>query len=158
MIGMFVEAVAGHRQPYVGWIVQESGCWEWTGTRTTSRGYGTICIKGQKYPAHRLTYERVNGPVPSGLQLDHLCRNRICVNPAHLEAVTHRENQLRGDGWGGRNARKTHCDHGHPLSGDNIIRDRREPTWRKCRECSRRRSREWERANPRPKSQRRSKV
>ena len=81
--------------------------------------------------AHRLTYQWAKGPIPAGMELDHLCRNRRCVNPAHLEPVTHRENVRRGAGWAGVNAQKTHCGrHGFPLivlpSGV-----------RGCRECRR---------------------
>ena len=70
-------------------------CWEWDGSRT-NLGYGRIDIDGRTFLAHRLVYERRVGPIPAGLQLDHLCRNPGCVNPAHLEPVTSRENRLRG--------------------------------------------------------------
>lgn len=65
--------------------------------------------------AHRLAYEILVGPVPAGLTLDHLCRNRACMNPAHLEPVTMRANVLRGEAPAARQARRTHCRHGHPL-------------------------------------------
>jgi len=71
------------------------GCWIWTGA-VEGKGYGAPSINGVKRPAHRLAYEDLVGPVPEGLHLDHLCRVRRCVNPAHLEPVTSRENTLRG--------------------------------------------------------------
>lgn len=87
----------------------ESGCWEWIGT-LSSEGYGRF----EKDLAHRVSYRRSVGPIPEGLQLDHLCRNRRCVNPEHLEPVTGRINTLRGETLPAMNAAKTECIHGHP--------------------------------------------
>lgn len=95
------------------------GCWLWKASRY-STGYGCLMNKGGSWLAHRISYELNVGPIPEGLELDHLCRVRGCVNPAHLEPVTHRENGLRGVGQGALNARKTDCKRGHPLSGDNL--------------------------------------
>lgn len=67
-----------------------------------------------------MSHELHKGPIPEGLVIDHLCRNRGCVNPDHLEAVTQRENILRGEGLAAANARKTHCPKGHPYSGENL--------------------------------------
>lgn len=76
-------------------IDAETGCWIWQ--RATSRsGYGNVCVDRTYFRAHRVYYERFKGPIPEGLEIDHLCRNRSCVNPEHLEAVTHRVNVHRG--------------------------------------------------------------
>ena len=94
----------------------QHGCTIWLGA-VDAQGYGRYCRDW----AHRLVYEATIGPVPSGLQLDHLCRNRLCVNPHHLEPVTNRVNTLRGVGPTALNAKKTHCHKGHPFSGSNLI-------------------------------------
>ena len=110
-------------------------CWLWTAA-TNSKGYGWFRIDGKATRAHRYAYEVCIGPIPEDLQIDHLCRIHPCVNPAHLEAVTMQENQLRGYGASGKNARKTHCLRGHPLSGDNLYRSK-EGVRRQCKECVR---------------------
>lgn len=105
-------------------------CWPWLGY-INPKGYG------QTAPgfAHRLSWEMENQrAIPRGHQIDHLCRNRRCVNPAHLELVTPRENTLRGTGLSAQHARKTHCPKGHPYSGDNLITNGKQ---RWCRICSR---------------------
>src|SRR3977135_3690762 len=90
---------------------QTGGCWPWLGS-TTGSGYGQIRYGGHLL-AHRIAYVLRKGDIPTGLQLDHLCRNRSCVNPAHLEPVTGRENPLRGGSPTAVNAFKTHCPQGH---------------------------------------------
>ncbi len=85
---------------------------------------------------HRHVYEDSFGPIPKGLTIDHLCRNRACVRLNHLEMVTLRENILRGTGASARNARKTHCRKGHPYIGDNVYRNPHRLE-RRCRECER---------------------
>lgn len=113
------------------------GCWQWEGA--TSEGYATLRRKGRTYLVHRLVYEEVTGPIPPGRQIDHLCRNRSCLNPAHMEVVTPRENTLRGEGVTAQNARKTHCPRGHPYNeGNTVLRAR---GGRGCRTCQR----EWSR-------------
>lgn len=104
-------------------------CWEWRGARG-AHGYGTM---GQSL-AHRLSYEYSIGTIPAGLQLDHLCRNRGCVNPAHLEPVTQRENILRGESPSAQAARQTHCAHGHEYTPENTY-VRVDGGGRQCRRC-----------------------
>jgi hypothetical protein len=126
------------------------GCWEWTSTAKTRPdryGYGLYStrINGRRVQlVHRIAWELLRGPIPAGMQLDHLCRNRLCVNPDHLEPVTNRENTLRGTSPAARNALKTHCKHGHQLTPENI-RDRGGLNGRECRECIRRRRRDYKR-------------
>jgi hypothetical protein len=116
----------------------ETGCWVWRGIKLGR--YALIRIDGRLTPAHRFAYELMVGPIPSGLDIDHLCRNTRCVNPGHLEPVTTAENLLRGEGICAQNARKTHCVHGHPLTGANVKRTK--DGGRVCRECMRRIRRE----------------
>lgn len=111
-------------------------CWDWQACRDP-RGYGRIRMDGVPALAHRVAYELLVGKVPAGLELDHLCRNPACVNPAHLEPVTHQENSRRSDSPSGRNSRKTHCPKGHALIEENIYRRPSRPHQRECRECIR---------------------
>lgn len=113
-------------------------CWEWqAGLRKDylgNGGYGMFNAgKGRTTHAHRLAYEELIGPIPEGLVIDHLCRNKACVNPAHMEPVTNRENILRGNGRAAKLARRTHCETcGRPYDwADNRGK-------RGCSECRRR--------------------
>lgn len=113
-----------------------SGCWLWI-AHTKPRGYGTFKIGMRTFTAHRVSYELFRGNIPEGMQLDHLCRVRCCVNPAHLEPVTNKENcdrGLHGVLW----SPKTHCPYGHALTGYNLIRYGRRLS---CRSCDRVRAR-----------------
>lgn len=104
-------------------------CWEWTASKK-NKGYGQISMPGRSpAEAHRVVYELLVGPVPKGLELDHLCRNHSCVNPAHLEAVTHQVNMSR------MQVRvRTHCPQGHPYSGDNLYVSSK--GYKFCRACN----------------------
>ncbi len=117
-------------------IKTPTGCWDWQGCKM-GNGYGQLGVGGRHYAAHRYAYEQLVGPIPEGLDLDHLCRNRACANPAHLEPVTRKENLRRGDHWGGRhNLVKTHCPHGHPYDEANTYRNKTTGK-RCCRACAR---------------------
>lgn len=128
--------------------VAESGCWEWTGCHN-GLGYGQVTVARKMRSAHRTSYELLVGPIPSGLEIDHLCRVRGCINPAHLEPVTHLENMRRAaeaGSWTGPRAYMQagdFCRRGHAMTGDNLRRSR--DGRRRCRECHRATDRERQR-------------
>ena len=127
-------------QRFLAKIEFTSTCWIWCGARSVS-GYGHFRDQmGRTKSAHRWMWELVNYAIPSGLTVDHLCRNRGCVNPDHLELVSTQENTLRGETPAATNARKTHCPLGHLLSGDNLYLKAGK---RYCRACNRIRCRSY---------------
>lgn len=115
-------------------IPDDDACWEWQGGR--ARGYGMFWINGQNHGAHRVAYEHFVGPIPADMEIDHLCRNRSCCNPAHLEAVAPAENLRRAPQQISTiNAVKTHCVNGHEFTLENIYIPPRRPNRRYCRAC-----------------------
>ena len=123
-----------------------NGCWQWQAA-TDQNGYGVFTIGtlsggGRMWKAHRLSYRIWRGSIPSWLQLDHLCRNRPCINPAHLELVTCRDNIFRGNGVAVSNAAKDSCPQGHSYTEANTYRFASDPG-RRCRTCRIHRIRSW---------------
>jgi hypothetical protein len=115
--------------------IDGNDCWRWTGS--PSRGYGRIKVNQRAIQAHRWVYEQLVGPIPQGLELDHLCRVRHCVNPDHLEPVTRKVNLARGQSRFSRRG-QTHCKWGHSLE-DAYIGGRGQ---RNCKPCALKRCRE----------------
>lgn len=110
-----------------------SGCWLWSGY-LHKNGYATMKLgdgSGRGMMAHRVSYICFAGEIPDGKVLDHKCKTRCCVNPAHLEPVTYRENNLRSPRL---KPLKSHCKNGHLLAGENLYPSK----WRRCAECARR--------------------
>lgn len=130
--------VTGHTRLALLVEADAPGCWPWPGA-LNKKGYGTIdvVVNGRRYrSAHRFAYEQLVGPIPDGLELDHLCRNPPCVNPAHLEPVTRSENVRRGDKARRRNREgQPLCINGHVVAGDNARPSAQFPGFLHCRAC-----------------------
>jgi hypothetical protein len=113
------------------------GHWIWNGCKNLG-GYGYFTVGRQVQLAHRASYEAFVGPIPKGLVIDHLCRIRPCVNPEHMEVVTHKTNTLRGVGPAAKNAIKTQCPKGHPFDESNtqMYLNKETGSWaRLCKAC-----------------------
>lgn len=127
-------------------VEKTATCWLWRGA-ISADGYGNFGLEdGRTGSAHRVSYEWIVGPIPEGAVIDHLCRVRTCVNPAHLEPVTNAVNLQRGVGpelASLRNVDQTFCLHGHPLFGDNLYVQPK-TGYRYCRTCQRRRRAEYQ--------------
>jgi hypothetical protein len=123
-------------------------CWTWQGAKTPA-GYGLIGrrVDGKQTMryVHRVMYEATKGPIPTGLSIDHLCRNTLCVNPDHLEAVPIGVNILRGNGMSARHARATECKRGHAKTPENTYTDPKGT--RQCRPCRQMRWARWSEAH-----------
>lgn len=125
---------ASPREFILARVVETGECWVWTGAMHRE-GYGVFGAT----LAHRVAYEAFIGEIPAGLTIDHLCRNRACVNPIHLEPTTLPVNVMRGESPPARNARKTHCPQGHPY--DDVNTHITSKGWRSCKACNRDRAR-----------------
>lgn len=130
----FMERVSG----------RQDACWEWAGWRCSDGRYGEVKYQGRRWAAHRLAYEIFVGPIPPGYHVHHRCRNTLCVNPAHLSAVTPAEHLQLGPTIQALNAAKTHCKRGHEFTPENTYAWRhRGRRHRSCRTCRRQRTIEW---------------
>lgn len=129
-------------------VEKTSSCWIWKGN-VGSNGYGQFGYNYKVVSSHRLAYQLTKGEIPEGMELDHLCKNTLCVNPEHLEIVNRRENTLRSSNFAAVNARKTHCIRGHEFTSKNtiVLANR----GRSCRTCQNERNKIWMRNYKKPK-------
>jgi len=109
-----------NRAPIADLFDATGDCWDWLASKNP-KGYGQVRHDEKTWQAHRLVWTALVGPIPDGMVVDHMCRNRGCVNPDHLRLVTWKQNTLENSvGVAAKHAVKTHCNQGHPLSGDNL--------------------------------------
>lgn len=118
-------------------VAKTDTCWLWTGQKTKAvNGYGLFRAGGQQVVAHRWAYEHEVGPIPAGMNLDHLCRTRLCVRPDHLEPVTPYENMMRGVSFAAQQKKQTHCKRGHEFTPENTSLANKGRS-RRCKTCRR---------------------
>jgi hypothetical protein len=126
-------------------VIKTNDCWGWK-NKPNGRGYSTLSYNYRNVLAHRFSYEQKYGKLEKGMVLDHLCRNRWCVNPDHLQVVSNKENILRGESPSAHNARKTHCPSGHEYNDENTLKYELKlykGHSRVCRECARLRAKSY---------------
>lgn len=133
-------------------ITKNGECWQWFGNKDR-HSYGKIWIKGKLKTAHRVSYEIFVGEIKEGMAIDHICRNRSCINPKHLRQLTWAQNAMASDGICPTFKKRTHCKNGHPFSGSNLVIYKNQPNARKCRTCIRTR---WGKYVPKSKRLQRS--
>lgn len=139
-------------QRFFSKIKQSGSCWQWIASKDRS-GYGLFLYQKRKVSSHRFSYILFFHDIPIGLEIDHLCKNKSCVNPDHLEAVTHLVNVRRGhSGNDNHESRKTYCPQGHQYSKENTRTYKNGS--RACKECVRNRNREYQRKLKRNKMKR----
>ena len=131
--------IVQHQRPdderFWSFVDAEADCWVWTGSRHPT-GYGQFAAKGGTKRSHRFAWELLVGEIPHAMTLDHICRNKPCVNPDHMEVVTAQENNLRSGSFSALNARKTHCRHGHEFTPENTyVQYNKGKPGRRCRTC-----------------------
>lgn len=125
-------------QRFLAKVEKTDACWLWRGAKINT-GYGHFWYEGRNVLSHRVAHLMFVGPIPDGMQVDHLCRVQACVNPAHLEAVTPRVNLLRNNSPTSIACRANTCQRGHPYTDENTnyYTDPRGRSYRRCRTCNR---------------------